>query len=126
MTLHEQVFRKIGAEIKPDPEYKGGEIYCWILNGQVISNSVHLEKYRDSLTLPPVSSQWEVCAKYLVPFMRERGFDYHIQNFETRLGKYFCWHGQPERSTEFQNRQAKILRNDIAEAACKAFMELKL
>lgn len=135
-NLAERVFRKMGAEIKPCLDYKGGkDIYSWQLNGEAISNSVHLEKYRDSLRLPPISSSWEVCAKYLVPFMREKEFDYEIQRMVRDGGKRFCWGmvkeeyilGYTAVNYIFHLEENVEIKDDkISEAACEAFMEVKL
>lgn len=119
MTLTEQVFRKMGAEIKPDYKYKGDGIACWILNDKIISNSVYLDKYSRDLKLPPIDSQWEVCAKYLEKFMQEkpRSYSYHINDYCE-----FLW---------FDNNTGKkykveIKDDNIAQAACLAFMEVEL
>jgi len=93
--LREQVFRKMGY---------------WNADGLWIDSD---DDTSIGIELPPIDSQWEVTAKYLVPFMREKGYEYDISG----AGSYFGW----EEST-----YAEIKNDNIAEAACKAFIEVSL
>lgn len=110
MILDEQVFRKMGWE---DHITNYPEDGCYWKNKntrEVIASD----------ELPPISSQWEVCAKYLVPFMRERGWSYWIEEFIMDI--VFKW-GNLELNTSYF---VKIQNDNIAEVACKAFMEVEL
>ena len=75
--------------------------------------------------LPPIDSQWEVTARFLVPFMRQRGFNYCVDGYSWKLGMRFNWQGQLE-GQPYQESDAEIKDDNIAEAACKAFMEVEL
>jgi len=106
MILREQVFRKMGWQLKTyngigELKYEAG----WYDND--------FTYYRE---LPPIDSQWEVCAKYLAPFMREKDYEYHI----SKAGD-FWW------SDNGASQQFAIVEDDnIAKAACEAFMEVAL
>lgn len=124
VPLTEQVFLKLGAEIKPCLVYQGEGVGSWQLNGKAISNSVQLDDYMDSLMLPLIADQWEVSAKFLVPFLEERDYFYQIIPGEEigNLPKlYFMW------KKEMHGFEAAEIKNhNIAGAACKAFMDMKL
>jgi len=96
--LKEQVFKKMGWN---------GQDGLWV--GPLGKHSV-------LRGLPPIDSQWEVTAKYLVPFMMEKGWDYDIM-----YAKEFRWC-----HTDHDRLKAEIKDDNIAEAACKAFMEVEL
>ncbi len=117
MTLNERVFRKMGAGWKKyDHPDEPLDYQCWVLNGETISPYTrHDDERWRARQLPPISSSWEVCAKYLVPFMREKGFWYSIYN------THFWWMCENEKHI-----QAEIIDHKISEAACKAFMEVEL
>ena len=112
--LNTRVFRKMGWKLEHELVPEG-------LIKKIIDRTAHLslwvapsgEKYEHLL---PISSSWEVCAKYLVPFMRERGFKYHISE-----GEYFWWRDYKEKSSFREVRNHKI-----ALAACEAFLEVTL
>lgn len=133
MTLTEQVFRKMGAELKivPDRVHPFCNYWAWHLNNKQIAQEYARGKDEKpphlANSLPPISSSWEVCAKWLVPFMEEAGFSWVTRK---TLGwaatgskmKYFVWDNTEQNTIlEFV-----IVKNDIAEAACKAFMEVEL
>ena len=75
--------------------------------------------------LPPIETSWEVCVEYLVPFMRERGIKWDIVNSRRpNTGRLFCWR---EKSTaEFLDKGLEIHNDNIALAACEAFMEVEM
>lgn len=101
MTLTEQVFRKMGW-LYADKywSHPDSDIYC-----------------EDKV--PPISSSWEVCAKWLVPFMGDNGYQYDIWTVAKSIKiYYFRW--------DTQNTPTEIKDDNIAEAACKAFMEVEL
>lgn len=109
MTLTEQVFRKMGWTHKGKNDINWG----WYDNDFT---------YYSCDELPPIDSQWEVTAKYLVPFMRERGWNYRI----TSLGT-FAW--EPLLRIYGEDAVAhktEIKDDNIAKAACLAFMEVEL
>lgn len=116
MTLIEQVFRKMGYIRKDD----GHKIFWSHPDLAYGENKLFLEP------LPLIDSQWEVCAKYLVPFMRERLFDYDITNNPIPL-KRFRW-GDIEDGVVCWNTKwsAEIKDDNIAKAACEAFIEVSL
>ena len=103
MTLDEKVFSKMGFKFK-NTGYNLG------LYGPD-------ETYYGTPT-PPISSSWEVCAEYLVPFMRERNYRYQI----TKTGD-FWWESYSHKDEPYG---AEIIDHKISEAACKAFMEVEL
>jgi len=119
MTLREQVFRKMGWQLIPE-----------LSEG---TNYFPKGNYWCGKEWPPIDSQWEVTAKYLVPFMREKknrngGYTYSIEPYvglygenEERHFMQFEWCHE-----DFGAYTAKIKDDNIAEAACKAFMEVKL
>jgi len=134
MTLTEQVFRKMG--ILEISEVANGRY--WKINGDVIGK-IFSKKYMGSAaqSLPSIDSQWEVTAKWLVPFMRERGIDWFISNRkhysdETHCNEIFHWQvpltdeAQLKAGYDVDWIEAEIIENNIAEAACKAFMEVSL
>jgi len=118
MTLTEQVFRKMGYHTMKDDD---GNPYCW-LNAEG-RNDIGIIPADDNgwcNRLPPIDSQWEVCAKYLVPFMRERPGKWEWEVFINMLGqKMFIW-------KDIQAVGIIIKDDNIAEAACEAFMEVEL
>ena len=71
--------------------------------------------------LPPLEITWEVCAEFLVPFMREKGFDYQIVIWPTDMEVFKF--GNLLKNISYH---AEIKDDNIALAACKAFMEVEL
>jgi hypothetical protein len=76
--------------------------------------------------LPPIETTWEVCAKYLVPYMRGKCWSWSKQNsFSNACFPYmggskewFVWR-------ELKNPiKAEIINDNIARAACEAFLEV--
>ncbi len=117
MTLREQVFRKMGYKDGDWKEDDGsGHGRNNTIRGLVSPDGEYEFEYDD---LPELSSQWEVTAKYLVAFIRERGFVYEIKI------PFFYW---INRELDDNNRwhEAEIKDDNLAEAACKAFMEVEL
>lgn len=111
MTLDEKVFRKIGYTIKESRNQ--------------IWNLWYDGKYKPMLYVREgrrIISSWEVCAKYLVPFMRERGFKYHIPDPTEEYEDHWFWW----RNYITEARCEKIKDDNIALAACEAFMEVEL
>ena len=108
MTLREQVARKMGWEQ-----------IVWTKGLNYIDNGdwIHPDKTERLEELPNWDESWEVCAKYVVAFMRERELAYGI-----RFG-IFYWHclidGEDKAKTKIHN-------DDLAKAACEAFMEVEL
>lgn len=112
MELHEQVFRKLGYVTNdhdsfwrnPDGKQYGSE-------------------------LPYIDLKWEVVVKYLLPFMV--GIKWSRYSI---IDNVFTWHMDPEIMPHYTDadllidtsHSAKIKDNNLAEAACKAFMKLKL
>ena len=135
MTLDEKVFRKMGAEWEQSPDYylpaeayddKAEYGWCWRINERLISDIHYCGSKTECtplpLLLPPISSVWEVCAEFLVAFMRGNGYRYRI----TTLGT-FVW--EPIIKIKGDDCLAPIaeIKNDnIALAACEAFMEVEL
>ena len=118
--LNTRVFRKMGWERLhkndlPHPEMLIEE-YHWCSKPKDILSGVVINK------LPPISSSWEVCAEYLVPFMREREFYYFVSYMSGSDFPFFSW----EHEDLNMIRQIKIKNDNIALAACEAFMEIKL
>jgi len=114
MTLCEQVFRKMGWKLEPDerPECDG---ISWWWSADKKDGGYFQE-------LPLIDSQWEVTAKYLVAFMREREY-YWIVHIKFGV-LTFKW---MRRSKEYmRDYEFEIIDDNIAEAACKSFMEVSL
>ena len=103
MTLREQVFRKMGY---------------WNADGLWIDSD---DDTSIGIELPPIDSQWEITAKYLVPFMRDKGFDYQIVIWPTNMEVFKF--GNLLKNISYH---AIIKDDNIAEAACKAFMKVEL
>ena len=107
LEVREKVFRKM--------EWKTGK-------GNLVGNQVLPKGYRwlspngdYYKELPPIETTWEVCAEYLVPFMREKHCDYLYDScFEWENGD-----GHTIGSAEIHN-------DNIALTACKAFMEVEI
>ncbi len=126
MTLIEQVFRKMGFSIK-----RGSlsDWYYWIdydgIEVDLVTGSFDDERINEAdviKILPKIDSQWEVTAKYLVPFMRRKGYIYNIPLLNPLE---FWW--VPDKNYEDEKvKSAKIKDDNIAEAACKAFMDVEL
>jgi len=110
--LTEQVFRKMGWEK-----------ITWVKDLSYIDNGdwIHPDKDGRVQELPPIDSQWEVTAKYLVPFMREKGYKYNLES-----DGYFWWVTKNSRRMWIRDQGEEIKDDNIAEAACKAFMEVEL
>ena len=109
MTLDEKVFRKMG------------------LLKDLWTDGALWSKGESAGHLPPISSSWEVCAEYLVPFMREGGWDYTIysSHFNYKSEDYsplFIWW----RNEGYVSSEVVIKDDNIAFAACESFMEIKL
>jgi len=126
MTLTEQVFRKMGWELHIEEELDNDDghhkKHVW---WNTVEGNHHFalwfraeEAYKH---LPPIDSQWEVTAKWLVPFMREKNWLYRV----TSLGT-FAWHNTPDFPDDGIAHKAEIKDDNIAEAACKTFMEVEL
>lgn len=115
-SLDEQVFRKMGWEwIEPTVDTPVAEPY-WAYDGKV--------QTLDYEGFPPISSVWEVTAKYLVPFMRERGWLYEIR-MDGQGNIAFAWQDNIDAgATEYI--YAEIKNDDLALAACESFMEVEL
>lgn len=72
---------------------------------------------------PPIETSWEVCAEYLVPFMREKGWDYEIKREDYGgFSSHFEWTYGPDSSKHDIN--AKIINDNLALAACEAFLQI--
>lgn len=122
LELRQAVFEKMGYEYI---DMIGGNPYGWFYpkptDGRYYGN-----RHAGFTELPPIETSWEVCAKYLVPWMRERGFGYEIMVYNDKLGHYFFWYGQVVNG-EFQDRcRAEIQNDNLALAACEAFMEVEI
>jgi len=114
MNLREQVFRKMGGWTYLEKSEFGPAQWTDGNNGYY--------------ELPPIDSSWEVCAKYLVPFMREKGYEYNIKSHSTHCNqKSFEWLelGTTE-DMILCVTSAEIIDDKLPEAACKAFMEVNL
>jgi len=143
MILDEKVFRKMGAEFKiVERNFESpntGEMenaWAWSLNGVEFDTAYRHYRTADDVPedtvwdtsftgcddeLPPISSSWEVCAKYLVPFMREKGWEFICE------GKYTD--NKDYRQAGWENTYiagVAIKDDNLALAACEAFMEVKL
>ena len=105
-NLNEAVARKMGWEDHITNYPEDGPYWKNKITGAVIASD----------ELPPISSSWEVCAKFLVAFMRERGYTYYILTTGD-----FAW-----RRKDHYVVIAEIKDHDLALAACETFMEVKL
>jgi len=120
MTLREQVFRKMGW--KHHTEYLPGCVAGESIKGYWSPPDFDGNNFECCVfQLPPIDEQWEVTAKYLVPFMRL--YEYNISG-----GDDFNWVLISERKYDepLSSGYAEIKDDNIAEAACKAFMEVEL
>ena len=105
LELRHQVFEKMGY-VPPDN-------YC----GEWGHESGDIETF---VELPPIETTWEVTAKYLVPFMLEKGYGYEI-DMEPSDGYLFYWSSSAQDAAS-----GLIINHDHALAACEAFMEVEL
>lgn len=112
LKLREAVFKKIGI-LEIDEAQNG----CyWKLKGSVIGRIWSKNNPARSY-LPPLETSWEVCAEYLVPFMRERSWGYTAKDYS------FMWESKHNQQ---KWERAEIQNDNIALAACQAFMEVNL
>ena len=80
--------------------------------------------------LPPFSSDWNVVREYLIPFMRDqksfiyligyRKKDYWHRLDRNQFFKWYCMNGHCSKGS------AEIIDDDLAPAACKAFLQIDL
>lgn len=116
MTLDERVFRKMGWEFIEDTMIPYWE-YPGMLEKLTMKNVIG--KY----DLPKISSNWEICAKWLVPFMQKKGYGYCIpltfNAHKTPNGNWFEWE-----SFTNKTKPMNIEDNKIALAACYAFINM--
>jgi len=118
MTLTEQVFRKMLWTRKEDFNLNK---YVWL---DPEGNSYD--------ELPDIDDEWEVTAKWLVAFMRGKECGYAVTPVDDI--EVFAWgdfksSGVPGMEDVFYFnpiKQVEIKDDNIAEAACKAFMEVEL
>ena len=78
--------------------------------------------------LPPIETDWQVTAEYLVKYMREKGWDYEIWQYTKKeeMPKQFCWLQEPDNNGMRSDTWHEIQNDNIAEAACRAFLEVEL
>ena len=119
MTLDEKVFRKMGYTSEDWKEDDGsGHGRNDTIYGLMSSSG---DKKFEFDELPPISSQWEVCAKYLVPFMKERDWRYEVCEYDGGLS--FWWFDE---INGYGHKASPVKGHNHAEAACKAFIEVEL
>ena len=106
LELREKVFRKMGYERKDD-----GHKVFWRTDERLF-----LEP------LPLIETSWEVCAKYLVPFMRDKGWGFYV-SCDNESENYFNW-GRNDKPPFAVG--ADIVEYNSALAACKAYLEVEL
>ena len=116
MTLREQVFRKMGWELFN----WGGYWYRWVKDGVPLSKNAFKNECSEEHMFPPIDEQWEVCAKYLVPFMESKGYGIAI-DINQDDEDYFYWTHHIE-----ETGVCVIKKHDIPKAACKAFLEISI
>lgn len=131
MILTEQVFRKMGYKLVKG---KGSKYYYWVdatgLEANFMDNTICDTENGATRKLPPIDSQWEITADYLVPFMQEKGYRYQIEpacySSKSPYAIHFQW--GKIKSDGLWDTQFGFIAEDthIAEAACKSFMEVKL
>ena len=118
--LNKKVFKKLGWIYSIFVDHPAG-IFKWYPPNEFDFDKGFKE-------LPPISSTWEDCAKYLVPFMRGKGFNWGTEYgapmgggpYDGQQLHEFYWHHTGKFVTVF------IENDNIAFAACKAFMEVEL
>lgn len=71
--------------------------------------------------LPPIETDWQVTAQYLLPFMRGKGFGYELLENESGIKVYFHW---MPRHIHSGCSTSEIINDNIALAACQAFLEV--
>ncbi len=122
--LNTRVFRKIGWTYSSYANHPAG-VFHWFAPNK--------SKLEDGFKeLPPISSSWEVCAKFLGEFMEQKHYFYEIK-YEDDI-EFFMWgifndSGVPGMEDVFYfnyKTKAEIINHGIAEAACEAFMEVEL
>ena len=115
MTLDEQVFRKIGWVTNDhDSFWRHPDKECGTRYG-------HL--------LPPIELKWEVTVKYLVPFMKKIKWSrYTIKDnkFTWQMDSEIMPHWTDADLLIDTSHSAEVKDDNIAFAACEAFMKLKL
>ena len=70
---------------------------------------------------PPIETTWEVTAQYLVPFMREKGYQYECGDLDGVFS--FWWFDE---INGYGHKKAEIKDDNLALAACEAFMEVEI
>jgi len=117
LKLRESVFRKMGWEkvvwSKEKGRHKNGK---W----------VHPDNFIELEALPPIETSWEVCTEYLVSFMDNKGWKYRLEDNK------FVWARKELPHYTYadygiQFAVTETIKNDnIALAACQAFMEVEI
>ena len=126
LELREKVFGKMGWELRVQEEVENDDgihkKHVWW--NPITGNhnfALWYEVENASEHLPPVEISWEVCAEYLVAFMRDQNCEWAVSQNPMSIGKDFVWYG-----CQHGDKGEEIKDDNIALAACKAFMEVEL
>ena len=124
LELRQAVFEEMGAEWHEDQDAKGGLLFQWWLNNNPISDWTFCEEPSPEL-LPPIETSWEVCAEYLVPWMRERGYTYFVLDQQMDIDGTTCFHFGWDKKGMLCD--FTVIKNDnLPKAACEVFMDVAL
>lgn len=112
LELRRSVFEKMGWELN------SGKHFTFWKYPDMPELTFENVIYRNNL--PKIETDWQVTAQYLVPFMREKGFVYAIEE------SHFIWIYVGCDNSDISPIEIKIIDNNLPLAACKAFMEVEL
>lgn len=126
MTLREQVARRMGWEFVFSERGLHRRLDPWGWYRKPFKSLVDEDKVRFNFhgsTLPNWDESWEGCAKYVVPWMRERDFYYVIDGSYNHCSEIcFDW-----KKIDSDYHRYQVVENDnLALAACQAFTEVEI
>lgn len=116
LELRKRAFEKMGWSFIPERER-------WCQGNGPIDSPV---KGDDPNALPPIETSWEVCAERLALFMKGKGWTYTIENHDLKKAgwkMYFVWWDYAGINGW---EKKEIINDNIARAACEAFLEVEL
>lgn len=121
LELREKVFRKMGW--KKENEFLAPGPYKDIIDrAEHLYNWAHPTIPKQLEELPPLETSWEVCAEYLVPWMRRKKYQ-PLAGVNDIGEEFFRWFHE----NNFNVKREVLMQGfNIPLAACQAFMEVEL
>lgn len=121
LELRRAVFEKMGAEIKSLADIGFPKLLSWRLGKERIDVLSFREEYEAADRLPKIETDWQETRR-LVEFMRGKRYKYNLES-----NGWFWWCGWNEREKRHTRDSGVEYQNDnISEAACRSFIEVKL